>query len=452
MSTLPIMSVSGIRGIFGESLTPYLCSAIAYIQTKISGSGRVIIGRDTRPSGVEIEAAICRGVRAAGGIPISIGIAPTPTTCFAVKHFGAQAGIIITASHNPNPYNGYKMVHQDGRLFSDSECTALYEDFRNGLYPSEEKFMSYDDTPEETLNAVTPHVDRIVAAVDADAIRAANIVVGVDAINGAASAIFPLLLEKLGVQWQGVFCTTSGDFAHNPEPRPEHLKELALLLASTENTWCGLAYDPDADRLATMGENGEPISEEMTLVLSLENVLSTQKSDIATNLSTSMTIDDVARHFSVQVIRTKIGEANVVEAICANNLAIGGEGNGGIIYPKITTVRDALTGTALILELMAKKQKKITELVAQWKSYPIIKEKIPLGDTNPQELLSALTTQFTNENIDTQDGLKIIYEDGWVHLRASNTEAIMRCYAEAKTIERAQELVDMLIMAVEKLH
>ncbi len=448
MPKLPIMSVSGIRGKMGETLSTAFMSKIAYIQTKLAGGGIVIIGRDTRPTGLELEGAICRGVRAAGGTPVSIGIAPTPTTCFAVGKFGASAGVIITASHNPLPYNGYKMVHGDARLYSGSECDEVYAKFHAGEHPSDEEFLKYSDKPEEEKDAVTPHIESILASVDTAAIKAAGITVCVDSINGAAGVIFPKLLEELGVKWKGVHNKLDGDFVHNPEPRPEYLTDLSDLLKITDDAWGGLVFDPDADRLATMGENGEPVSEEMTLVLSLENVLAKEKSDVATNLSTSMIIDDVAAKYGVKVVRTKIGEANVVEAIRGQNLIIGGEGNGGVIYPRVSTVRDGLVGTALVLELMAMTGKKLMALAADWPLYPIVKEKIELGDMDPKKVLADLEKVFAAEELDTQDGLKIIYSDGWVHLRSSNTEPIMRCYAEAKTEERAQELAKMVMSKV----
>ncbi|MGM0443990.1 MAG: phosphoglucosamine mutase [Fibrobacterota bacterium] len=447
MSNLPIMSVSGIRGKFPEQLGESFIAAIAYIQTQQCGGGTMIIGRDTRPTGALLERAACRGIRAAGGRPVSIGIAPTPTTCFAVDHAGAAGGIILTASHNPLPYNGYKMVHGEGRLFSGAECDAVYAAYHAGKFPALEELTSFDDTPAEEMDAVTPHIEAIVNAVDADTIRAAELSVAVDAINGAAGVIFPALLERLGVTWKGVHTKLDGNFVHNPEPRPEHLGDLAALLRSMDDVRGGFVFDPDADRCATMGEKGEPISEEMTLVLAMENILHKTPGPVATNLSTSMVIDDVASHFGVVCHRTKIGEANVVEAIHAQNCIIGGEGNGGVIYPAVSTVRDGLTAMALILEQMAVKKMPLTALTAPWPVYPIVKEKIELGDKNPAEAYRAVEDAFPNATKDTQDGIKLIYPDGWVHLRASNTEPILRCYAEGKDEATVRKYADS-VMAV----
>lgn len=442
---LPIMSVSGIRGKMNESITPYFFSTIAYLQTKLAGGGKVIVGRDTRPSGELLAKAAFRGIRCAGGIPIDIGIAPTPTTCFAVDNLKSNAGIIITASHNPLPYNGYKMVHKSGRLYSGEECNKVYEAFHKKEYPTEKEFDSFSSEPETTEDAVTPHINSILSAVDIETIKNAKLTIAIDSINGAAGVIFPKLLEALGVKWKGVHNKLDGDFVHNPEPRPEYLTDLSTLLRSDDIFRGGFVFDPDADRLATMGENGEPVSEEMTLALALTNVLEKEKSTIVTNLSTSMIINEIAKNYGVSVKRTKIGEANVVEGMKKYNAIIGGEGNGGVIYPKISTVRDGLTGLALILELMAKTGKSLFELTSKLPTYPIVKEKITLGDKDPKEILKKLTLIYANDTIDTQDGLKIIREDGWVHIRPSNTEPILRCYAEAKTEEKARELADMIL-------
>jgi len=437
----PIMSVSGIRGKVGEDLSYELLRAVAFIQTKLSGGKKIVIGRDTRASGENIEKALCQGVRAAGGEPVSIGIATTPTTCFATKHFAASGGIIITASHNPHPYNGYKPVHSSGRLFNAVESQKLYGEYDEGNFLTDAEFEKFSDTPAKTeTGAVEAHINAILKNVNVNLMKNAKIKVAVDAINGAASGAFPQLLSALGVEYEGVNCKLDGDFTHNPEPRPAHLGDLANLLKSKSGFWGGFAFDPDGDRLVTMGENGEPICEEMTLALSMTSVLAGKKSDVATNLSTSMVIDDVAKNFGVNVVRTKIGEANVVDAIREKNLLLGGEGNGGVIYPAVSMVRDGLAGLALIIECMAKNGKKLTQLTSQYKEYPIVKEKISIDGLNPSEVLAKLTGIFAAEKIDTQDGLKIIYDDGWVHIRSSNTEPIMRVYAEGITQERADEL------------
>jgi phosphomannomutase len=443
------MSVSGIRGKVGDDLSLELLRAVAYIQAKSSIGKKVIIGRDTRPSGEDIEKAICQGIFAANKEPVSIGIATTPTTCFATKYFEAATGIIITASHNPHPYNGYKPVHFSGRLFNAVESRDLYYEYEKGNFLSDAEFEKFPTSPKKVeKTAVSAHIDAILKNVDVDLIKKSKIKIAVDAINGAASASFAQLLSALGVEYEGINCKLDGDFVHNPEPRPAHLLELQNLLKSKKNFWGGFAFDPDGDRLVTMGENGEPICEEMTLALSMMDVLPEKKTDVATNLSTSMAIDDVAKSFGVNVIRTKIGEANVVDAIRENNLALGGEGNGGVIYPAVSMVRDGLVGLALIIECMAKNKKKLTQLTSLYKEYPIVKEKISTTGLNPDEILNKLTKIFATEKIDARDGLKIIYNDGWVHIRSSNTEPIMRIYAEANTEAKAKELAEMVMKEV----
>ena len=441
MPDLPIMTVSGIRGIVGETLTPQFVHTIARIQARLAGGGDIIVARDTRPTGPMLAGAICDGIAAGGGTAVDIGISPTPTACVAVDHFHASSGIMITASHNPLPYNGYKMIRAGGRLFTGKECDEVYHAF---LRQGADAAVAASGRAAKKKDAVLPHIERIIAAVDVKAIRKARIKVAVDSINGAAGAIFPQLLERLGVEWVGVHNKLDGDFAHNPEPRPEHLHDLSRLLAATDGLWGGFAFDPDADRLALMGERGQPLTEELTLVLALENILAKTKSPVATNLSTSMMVDDVAREFGVRVVRTKIGEANVVEAMTANGCAAGGEGNGGVIYPAVSTVRDGLAAMALILELMAVRGKPVGVLAARWPSYSIVKEKMPCKG-NPADIIAALAGLFENETIDVQDGLKIIRSYGWVHVRPSNTEPIIRCYAEAATEKQARELAQMVM-------
>jgi len=448
MQALPIMSVSGIRGIVGTTITPQFYAAIAYLQTQYLGKGTILVARDTRPSGEEMAKAIFCGIRAAGGIPADLGIAPTPTACVAVQHSRASGGIIITASHNPSQYNGYKMIHPSGRLFKGSECDDIYRAYNERSVPVFDPAELASGKPDGTLDGVAIHLDTILSNVDVNSIRTAKLTVAVDSINGAAGVIFPELLEKLGVKWVGVHNKIDGDFVHNPEPRPEHLTDLAALMRTTSGLCAGFIFDPDADRLATMGEHGEPVSEEMTLVLAASAILAREKSSIATNLSTSMMIDDVARMFGVSVIRTKIGEANVVEALLQNKCVIGGEGNGGVIYPAISIVRDGLTGIALILENIARTSKTLMQLVSQWKQYPIVKDKISCENKNPAQLIASLTKEFFGETIDVQDGLKIIRDYGWVHIRPSNTEPILRCYAEAHTEEQARQLVAMIMSKI----
>jgi phosphomannomutase len=451
MDKLPIMSVSGIRGKYGETLNEIFVSRIACIQTRLAGGGKIVIGRDTRPTGEALMKAVARGIRAAGGTPVDIGIAPTPTTCAAVSALGARGGVIITASHNPLPYNGYKMVYKTGRLFRDEECQSVYKKFFAGGYPADEELLKSVDEPAEKVDASSIHVERILACVDVDLIRSKNIKVAIDSINGAAAAVFPQLLDKLSVSWEGVHNKLDGDFVHNPEPRPEHLGDLRKLLMSGGGYWGGFVFDPDADRLAVMGETGQEISEEMTLALALQNILAKDKTDVATNLSTSMLVDDVAKRYGVKVIRTKIGEANVVMGMEDNACRAGGEGNGGVIYPRISWGRDGLAGLAIILEEMAKTGKRMYELASQWPLYHIVKDKIPCDGIDPAALIQKLDARFANENKDLTDGLKIIRPDGWVHLRASNTEPIIRCYAEAKSPNIARELADMMLSSSENV-
>lgn len=443
MAELPLMTVSGIRGIVDQTLTEGFCERFARVHAEETGARLVAIGRDTRPSGARLAAAITRGFHAAGARVVDLGVSPTPTTCLAVAALGADTGVILTASHNPSPYNGYKMVHKTGRLCNADECSAVYRRFFDDARMEP---VTGSSRPDSTYDPVPAHVDAICRHLDVDIIRSASLSVAVDATNGAAGVIFPILLERLGVRWVGVHTKLDGEFVHNPEPRPEHLTDLAHLLKTTKGLWGGFAFDPDADRLATMGEKGEPLSEELTLALALDNILSKIGGPVATNLSTSMVIDDVARAHNTTVIRTKIGEANVVAGMLLNACPVGGEGNGGVIYPAISTVRDGLAGMGIIIEHMAATGKKLTELTARWPTYAIVKEKIELGGQNAGAVIEKLAAAFADETTDRQDGLKIIRHNGWVHLRPSNTEPILRCYAEARTDSEARALTDLVMV------
>jgi phosphomannomutase len=342
------------------------------------------------------------------------------------------------------------MVHKSGRLYNGSECNTVYKEFFAAKYPSDETLLSFPPTPVQTLDGGAIHIDKIIAQIDVEVIKKAGISIAIDSINGAAAAVFPSLLDKLGVKWCGVHNKLDGDFVHNPEPRPEHLGDLAKLLKTTPGLWGGFVFDPDADRLATMGEHGEEISEEMTLVFALSNLLSRKKSPVAVNLSTSMLVDDVAKKFGVMVHRSKIGEANVVAEMFERKCSFGGEGNGGVIYPVISTCRDGLAGLALILELMAKEKKSLSKIASEWPVYAIVKDKISCEGKDPSKIIKQLEVQFSSETKNTLDGLKIIRDYGWVHLRASNTEPIIRCYAEAKSSQEARALADMVLNAINK--
>jgi len=444
----PMMTVSGIRGVVNETLTPRLCSLIAYLQTRNAHATAMIIARDTRPSGAALARAVARGIHAAGARCIDIGIAPTPTACVAVAEKNAGGGVILTASHNPAQYNGYKMINRQARLCPGAECEAVYALYRAGS--REDACRAIDaasEEPDQTYDAGPAHIRRIVAGIDAKAVRAARLRIAVDAINGAASAVVPALLDTLQVSCTAINAGANGDFVHNPEPRTEHLAGLASVLKRGDFNG-GFAFDPDADRLITMGEHGEPVSEELTLAFALQCMLPRLKTDIAVNLSTSMVIDDVAASFGVRVFRTMIGEANVIDGMLRNNCRMGGEGNGGVIYPEISTVRDGLAGLAMVLELMAVQKKPVSALAAGLPAYVIVKEKIDTAGADPRAIIARAAAAFAHEKTDIQDGLKIIRPGAWVHLRPSNTEPIVRCIAEARTRPEADSLIRAVMSAI----
>jgi phosphomannomutase len=407
----------------------------------------MVVARDSRESGGALVRAACRGIHAAGGTAIDTGVVPTPTACIATAHTHACSGIIITASHNPAQYNGYKMIHPSGRLFNAEECAQLYSHVADSAI-ADHTLHTAAGHPDESFDPVPVHCDAIVAAVDASAIAAAHIRIAVDTINAAAAAVVPSLLQRLGVEYVLVNGDMHGRFAHNPEPRPQHLTQLRDVLASEPTMWAGFAFDPDADRLAPMSERGEEISEEYTLGLAAAAVLPRHPGCIATNLSTSMLVDDIARSCDARVIRTKIGEANVVSAVLSENCVLGGEGNGGVIYPPVSLVRDGLCGCALIVDLMARQTQTISQLTAQWPRYVLAKEKITLDTIDADTAFMRVAEAFPEARRDGTDGLKLSLDGAWIHIRASNTEPILRCYAESSSRHYTDRLVNRTIQAI----
>ncbi len=447
MSTQPMMSISGVRGIVGESITEAFCTRLAYEQTRMQQGKTMIVARDSRTTGPELCRAVFRGIHAAGGNVLDIGIAPTPTACVAVEHTHASGGIIITASHNPSQYNGYKMIHSQGRLFNADECKHLYS-LISASTVDEESLSNSSAHADQSMDAGIEHRRRILDRIDSNLIRNSQIHIAIDATNGAAPRVYPALLDELQVTCSAINDSPDGNFAHNPEPRPEHLRDLQKLLHADAKMWGGFAFDPDADRLASLSESGDPISEEYTLGFAAANILARKSGCIATNLSTSMLIDDIARSYNSSVIRTIIGEANVVEALRENNCILGGEGNGGVIYPPVSSVRDGLCALALIIELMARTHNTLSQLTQGWPRYYMHKEKITLDGLDADTAIARAASAFPDAAFDTRDGCKMILGNTWVHLRASNTEPILRCYTEAPDARQAQELAAKAIESI----
>jgi phosphomannomutase len=437
-----IESVSGVRGVVGTGLNARSTVDYAIALGEFIGSGKIVIGRDSRPSGETISSLIARTLQWKGIEIIDLGIVPTPTVQLMVEKLQAKAGIAITASHNPFPWNGLKFIDATGRFFNGAQVTELLQKkaIRNPVFQPSGAFARYEHYPK----AIADHIENVLSIpwLEKEAIRKRKYKVVVDAVNGGASEAVPGLLEALGCQLIKLHCVPNGIFPHTPEPLPENLTE--LMTAVRENKAdLGMAIDPDGDRLAIVSEEGKYLSEEYTLVMASHaalNALKVENPVVVTNLSTTRAMDDIVNHFKGTLVRTAIGEINVSETMFRQKAVIGGEGNGGVILPDSHLGRDALVGAALILQFLVEKDEPISKRYENLPQYRISKLKIDLGNTNPDQIILQMSRKYAGEKINTIDGLKIEWNDRWVHLRKSNTEPILRIYSEAPGDDEARSL------------
>ncbi len=464
MSNAPLMlSVSGLRGLIGQSLTPPVAAKFGaafgswLAALKRAGGNaaapHVVLGRDSRPSGQMIECAAVSGLLAVGCRVTTLGIVTTPTTAIMTEHLAADGGMVITASHNPIIWNGIKCLRHDGVAPPPEEANEIIRRFKSDdvqYVPVEALGKLAHDA---AANRV--HLDRVLPQVDVAAIRKAKLKCVVDSVCGAGGAAAAMLLRELGVELVHLYSEPTGLFPHTPEPLRENLTELAAAVKQ-HGAHVGFAQDPDADRLALVDERGEYIGEEYTLALTVEHVLARDKARrhegtrarsgtgahcVAANLSTSRMLDDIAAKHGAIVHRTAVGEANVAAAMRKHGAIIGGEGNGGVILPPVTFVRDSITGMALILELLATRGQPLGAIVSEIPRYAIVKDKVAFDAAVASRLVPVLKEKFASQKIDLQDGVRIDWPDRWVHVRPSNTEPIMRLIAEAPRDEDAKAII-----------
>ena len=446
-----IKSISGIRGTIGgkagEGLTPLdivkFTSAYATLIRRISSvkSHRIVVGRDARVSGEMVRKIVCGTLMGMGFDVIDIGLASTPTTELAVTMAGACGGIILTASHNPKQWNALKLLNEHGEFLNAQEGQEVLriaeaEDFE---YPDIDSLGHY--TEDSTYGE--KHIERVLALdlVDVEAIRKAGFRVAIDCVNSVGGIILPQLLERLGVEHvEKLYCEPTGDFQHNPEPLEKNLGDIMQLMKKG-GLDVAFVVDPDVDRLAMICEDGTMYGEEYTLVTVADYVLKHTPGNTVSNLSSTRALRDVTRKYGMQYFASAVGEVNVVAKMKEVNAVIGGEGNGGVIYPKAHYGRDALVGIALFLSHLAHEGKKASELRASYPAYYMAKNRIDLTpDTDIDAILEKVKETYCNEEINDTDGVKIDFADGWVHLRKSNTEPIIRVYSEARTMEEADRL------------
>jgi phosphomannomutase len=402
--------------------------------------GPVVVGRDTRVSGPMVLDAVCAALVSTGHDVWDIGIATTPTTEVAVQESNAVGGVIITASHNPKQWNALKFLSGDGLFLTAAENRELRR-----KYEEESGHVAFDELGTVTVRtgADEQHIDAILDLpwLDVDKIRSRNLHAVVDAVEGAGGSIVPALLERLGVRCTPLYCEMSGLFPHDPEPTPAHLTDLCAQVESL-GADLGFAVDPDVDRLALVDEKGTALSEEMTLALAADFLLGKTPGPMAVNLSTTGLIEKVAAGHGQKVHRTPVGEANVVEAILAHDCILGGEGNGGVIYPTIHAGRDALVGIAMILQAVAESGKTLGEMAGALPPVAMVKTKVASEELPTGDELADLLKSLGEGEIDDRDGLKWSGADAWVHVRPSNTEPVVRIIAEAQDEAAAVELIN----------
>ncbi len=434
------IGVSGIRGVVGEFLTPALAAEFAQAFGTYVSRGRVIVGRDTRPSGEMFQHAITCGLLAAGCDVVDVGILPTPTIQVFVGASSARGGIAITASHNPPEYNALKLFNHQGFFFNQyerSELIDLYHqsDFRHASNAEIGSIARDHETPTGL------HFDRVLRHVDLDRIRARRFRVALDAVNGAGAIVScRFLSDRLGADLHAIAVDPSQPFPREAEPRPEVLGEIADLVRR-EQCEIGFAQDPDGDRLAIVDETGRVLDNDDVLALAIDAVLERLPGDVVVNLSTSSAIDDIAARHGRRVYRTPVGEANVVERMQRVKAVIGGEGsNGGIIFPAVQYCRDSYTGMAFVLDRMAATGKTISQLAAGLPRYYRKSGKMPFEHGRLGGMMQTVEEAFEGARIDRTDGLKLIWPDKWLHLRASNTEPLVRLDVESKSVEETERL------------
>ena len=440
MRAIPTLkiSISGVRGVIGQSLTPTLLTRFAQAFGTHTGSGTIVVGRDPRTSGEMVKHAVIAGILSSGSRVVDIGVCPVPTVQLQVRRRKAHGGIAITASHNPAEWNALKFIGSNGLFLDGGQARELLDIYHQGEYTTvgSEEIRSV----EEAEGATEAHIQAILDALGPLPPRTKRLRVVLDSCNGAGSIVGPKLLEALGAEVIPINVTPDGSFPRPAEPFPENLGDLCDAVKK-HGADVGFAQDMDADRLAIVNEEGIPIGEDYTLVLAALYVLGHEPGPVVANLSTTSALEDVAKKFDCPLFLTKIGEVNVTDKMQQQNAIIGGEGNGGVIYPRINFARDSLVGMALVLHLLAESGKTISQLLDQFPRYSVVKEKMVCPSEKIPAILRMLRQEYGEFPLDTRDGVKVTLPEGWFLVRGSNTEPIIRVVAESRSESQAREIV-----------
>ncbi len=442
-------SESGVRGIIGDSLTPLLVSSMASAFGRYVGGGKVIIGRDTRPSGEMLQHAAIAGLLAVGCQPVVLGVVPTPTVQIMVEEYKANGGIAITASHNPDAWNALKFIGPRGIFLDQTEAAELFDVYTqsNFVYSREtdHRDIRYDN------QAFDKHMLKIFQAIDVETIRKCHFRVAVDCCNGVGALYSRLFLESLGCRVWTVFDRVNGKFERPPEPIEENLGELSKMV-KTHHCAIGFAHDPDGDRMVFVQENGLPLSAQATVALLLDHLLSESPGAVAVNLQTTKAVEDIAASYGCETFYSKVGEINVVEKMFECNADIGGEGNcGGFIWRKVHPGRDSYVAMALALEMLATSQQQLSEIYSSVSSYVTGSLKLPCDADNARTIILTLNRHYRHREIWDFDGLRINLPNGWVLIRASNTEPVLRITAEFKTARQVEKWLQRIAEEINKI-
>jgi len=444
-----MVSASGVRGIVGEALTPDVLLRVTGALASFLKPGPIVVGRDTRPTGAWISRFVQSVLVASGRDVIDVGIAPTPTVLFAIRHHDAAGGIAVTASHNPAPWNALKLFGPGGTFLAPAQSEEVARRARDGVRP----WVKHDGIGALRADdeAIRRHREAILAlpGLSTDRIRARRFRVAVDAVNGAGSVAGPAILESLGCEIHAIHCTPNGKFPRVAEPLPENLGDLGAEVKRT-GAAVGFAYDPDADRLAIVDEQGRPIGEERTLQIAVDWALARGPGLVVVNASTSMGVEAIAKRRGATVQRSRVGEAHVAQLLLEREGVIGGEGNGGVIYPALHATRDGILAAAITLDWLAQDARPLSARIAEMPPLVMVKKTLPLRLNDAAALAETLARSFPDAERNVLDGEKYLWEDAWVQVRASGTEPIVRIMAEAGSRERADDLVRRAADAVDR--
>lgn len=444
-----MISVSGIRGVFGTDLTPENLTRFTASFGHWSGNGKIVVGRDTRVTGQICEDIVCAVLQSVGCDVVKVGVAPTPTVAMGVLKHQADGAIIISASHNPEEWNALKLLNSKSEFLDESQGKKVIEISEDQSY----SYKKYDEvgTVTEDDELLNYHIQKILDLpyIDRNLIASKNFSVAIDPVNGTGAVSLPQLLEALGVDTvHAINDEPTGIFAHVAEPLPEYLGDICELVKE-KSCDLGIVTDPDTDRLALVTDKGNLFGEEYTQATAFDFLLDKKAGPCATNLSSSRVAEDVAKKYDQKCHRSSVGEINVVKKMQDVDAVIGGEGNGGVINPDLHYGRDALVGTAMILQLLAERDISADKYRNSLPDYHMRKTKMQLADVDGDALLEKAKSKYADYNPDTTDGVKIDFEDGWVHLRKSNTEPIIRIYSEGISPEKAEDLANTVVLAIQ---